>query len=152
MTQMVLLHNPSPNEAGQKPAEPAGQKSGDSQFDQVSRAEEKRLARKQAEREEARQQPAKPDHSQSPEKPDGKATRKGQDAAAGTKPDKLPADDQAGEQALASEALLPGAPTAEQVFNELFGIDPEDQQPLFSFAGLQSMVGQQGTPGLVPGA
>lgn len=52
MNQMVLPQTPPSNEPGQQSKQSDQPKSGDSQFDEVSRAEEKRLARKQADRRE----------------------------------------------------------------------------------------------------
>jgi flagellar hook-length control protein FliK len=50
MNQMVLPQTPPSKEPGQSSKQPDQTKSGDSQFDEVSRNEEKRLARKQADR------------------------------------------------------------------------------------------------------
>lgn len=140
MSQMVLPQTPAPgaqpDTGGKKP--PTGpEKSADSRFDSVSRAEQKRLDQKQADRrddaralEQARQ---KPDERARP--PAEGARRADTNESAG-KASKTPTDDtptEAGEtSATAEEGAQNGAAAAD--------LEPQSDAVALTFAELQALV------------
>ncbi|MDY6798986.1 MAG: flagellar hook-length control protein FliK [Pseudomonadota bacterium] len=75
MNQMVLPQTPPSNEPGHLSKQPDRAKSGDSQFDEVSRAEEKRLARKQADRQQGQKESARPAEQGSAQKTENASGR-----------------------------------------------------------------------------
>lgn len=75
MNQMLLPQTPPSSEPGQLSKQPDRAKSGESQFDDVSRAEEKRLARKQADRQQGQKENSRPAEQSSAQKTENASGR-----------------------------------------------------------------------------
>lgn len=146
MAQMVLPQTPPPGDAGRNTKDPASRKSGDSQFDRVSQAEEKRMARKQA------------DSRRHADNADDKAQRadrknvKDQQGAAPPKAEKAKAEKAAEKKPesrpdIASDEIWNGHaddPVTVGIVSPdlLSATQGDDQTALFAFTGSQSMASQ----------
>ena len=132
MNQMVLPQTPPSNEPGPSSKKPDQPKSGDSQFDEVSRAEEKRLARKQADR---REEPGRQE-----DKPTEQRAEKSSDRPAAND-----RSEQAGKAASAKEAKPAPEEQAAVQATDLNGVELADQTLLFSFGMPQPLSGKSAT-------
>ncbi|KPQ02447.1 flagellar hook-length control protein FliK [Marinobacter sp. HL-58] len=156
MSQMVLPQTPPQgpkSDSGVKPGSAGQDKNGDSRFDTVSRAEQQRLDKKQAEKrdqaradDKARHQEARPDKN-SDKRPDDtretsvdKASRNTDSRARAEKDESAVREDAA---ARADEAVTP----------EGSGENPAEEVVPLTFAGLQALVmpAEDGTPPVAAG-